>query len=54
MTERPLVLLLVIGGVVIGGYLVRALAARRRARNPVDAAGRRATSAHPHFLWTSL
>lgn len=31
MTERPFVLLLVIGGVVIGGYLVRALAARRRA-----------------------
>ena len=31
MTERPLVLLLVIGGLVIGGYLVRALAARRRA-----------------------
>jgi hypothetical protein len=29
--ERPLVLLLVISGVVIGGYFVRAIAASRRA-----------------------
>jgi thioredoxin-like negative regulator of GroEL len=31
MTDRPLVLLLVIGGVIAGGYLARSLAARRRA-----------------------
>ncbi len=31
MTERPLVLLLVFGGVIIGGYLARAWSAKRRA-----------------------